>query len=206
MPDTVANVILFTSVGAFVICVVAGLAILLELWKPRNPATRKWLVGGLLVSVVGGVGVYARHLFDTDPASASTREVGSVVASRPPSTSAPKQEPAPLATLNTAVPARPVSCALAPPPEWAANELGERPNFDCAIQAPYPPCAADLRQRDPVAISVQEAQTCEKSLKDFRRSNIAPVLAAKALYESSLEAVEVPLRSPRGPADAERRR
>src|SRR4051794_18066459 len=63
MPEYVTEVIIWTCVGAFVICMVCGLLIVTGLWEPKDQAVKKWLLGTVLFAVVGAVAAFAARQF-----------------------------------------------------------------------------------------------------------------------------------------------
>lgn len=199
MPAYVTETIIWTCVIAFMICVIAGLLVLTERWTPKNSATSKWLVGGVLVSAVGAVGGFASQQFK-DGGAPQPPEVNE---SAPQSEGAPRPAPVtrqtprrpvePVPPKDESVPALPVPPAADVPEEvvaWAETELGARPVFDADVA--YPVCVAALRAQDNV--SRKEARNCRAELEQLHLTAIVGFYNLKRPYDGRLEDQEAALR------------
>ena len=132
MPDGAWAVIAWICVAAFGVCIVAALAIVLGVWKPKDEDVRKRLLTILFTGVIGSVLVGVGALFarpssgsevpDTNKLSASTNQVAAGGAAP-----APVPTPAP-APAPTSPPATPAIATLEPVPEglrpWVEENLG----------------------------------------------------------------------------------
>lgn len=208
MPDYVASVVIWTSVAAFVVCVVAGLAILLEWWVPKHPDTRTWLVGGVLVSIVGAVVGFVGASWKDPPVGPTAPGSFASPGVAPKAGETPSPKSAETVALMPSPTSSGASCELHTPSalqDWSAATLGLRPNFRCVGEATYPECVAELRGRPGGEVSQVEARACADQIGEFRRTQVAPTYAAKAIYQTRLETAEVRLRSVQQPVDTDRR-
>lgn len=197
MPASVAPVVIWACVVAFVLCLAAALLVLFELWTPKSRATRKWLLSGVLFSAVGAVGSFAAAQFSGTgglpaPDANQVETVGQTV--RPPRPPAPPPaapDPVPPSPEPQEPPPAPLPAAVR---DWAAV-LGPRPGFEAALRATYPGCVARLREGGEALGSAQEAADCRRALAHFHREWILPVYNRKASYEENLERQEQALRA-----------
>lgn len=199
MPAIVPLIIIWVCLAAFIICLVGGLLILFERWTPKNAATRRWLVGTLLVSVVGAVGGFATRQFNGNANAATTtppaeaHQVADPV--RPP--------PVPPVHPNPPNPSQPggtqpetgtepaVPAAIV---DWAESTLGPRPQMALALDAPYPACVSRLAGQPAGDVLEADASACYRELERFHTDQVLPVYARKAPYETNLERQEETLR------------
>jgi hypothetical protein len=204
MPAIVPLIIIWVCVVAFILCVIGGLLILFERWTPRNNATRRWLVGGLLVSIVGGVSGFASQQFrpgqPTAPATLDRQalnvptDVGNHVAPTlttdpPPATprNSPNDAGSPSQDADAATPATVT--------DWAEATLGPRPLLAPTIFAAYPGCVASLASQSEETVLSADVDACRHELTRMHSERILPVYNLKAPYERKLEQQEEGLRS-----------
>lgn len=192
-------------------------------WEPRNTPLADWLLRSVLFAVVSGVVGFAVYSFnegtidqrvgamfgggdDPDPPVPGPTNTVAPAPSptstpTPTPTLTPSPTPAPSATEGPSPPPDPapstVSCLLPAPSAlgtWAATHLGDRPNFACAWETPYPGCVDALRGRGPGETTQHEAADCAENVVTFRRNTIAPVLSLKATYDTNINAAAARLR------------
>ena len=178
MPPYVVGVITWTFVGAFVSLVIAGVLAVLGIWKPKDPATGKWLKGSVIVPVVGAVAGFGGHLFsagdgtgqqDKPMASNSTEtgephpdggQVASAV-SGVSSSGAVQAGGANNNSLQAIIPSSDLDPAILG--FLSANDL-QRPTFPSDWQSEYPGCAVKSRSE---ALGMLKAKTCFRQLDEF---------------------------------------
>lgn len=197
MPPFVLEVILWTCVMAFVLCVIGGLLIVFGRWEPKDPKVKKWLLSGVLFSVVGGVVGFAGKQFAmpaATPAPIEQRLSNKAAAEPGPAT----PDPRPGADA-----ARP---PVAPPPDnadnaipeavrgWAARALGERPLLSQQAAAAYPTCVARLGALDLAAVTQADARACRREVAAFHATVILPYYNRKTPYDRALQVQETQLR------------
>lgn len=188
MPESVAPVLIWACVVAFILCLAGALLVLFELWTPKRRATRNWLVSGVLVSAVGAVGSFATAQFSVS--RATPVEANQAEAVRPPAGAGET----PIVAVTPPPADEPAAPSPAPAfPEWAGM-LGPRPGFEAATGAAYPACVARLRQRGEAMIPSEDALACRRELVQFHTDWILPVYNRKAPYERNLELQEQALR------------
>jgi hypothetical protein len=196
MSPLAREVLLWTCIVPFILCMIAGLLVLFEIWTPKNPKTGKWLLNSVVFLAVPAVGSFAIKLF-TNPSEAGNGQ-------NPP---APQAASAPAS--NLAQPARPVEAARAQPPEnppvapspaaqsalepvpetlrpWAAEHLGQRADVDPAFESAYPSCVTDLRARAAEAVAPSEAEDCRRGLSEHHQRYLVPLYAERTRYGRKL--------------------
>lgn len=193
MPEWVTYALIVTGLLAFIICVGGGLAILFELWTPRNAGTRKLLVNGVVISLVTAVGGFAAQQF-TKGDNRPDAEVLGVVPKGGTAISVPvakKQAPAnaPVAPAEGGEPEvppnpAPLSEAVA---AWSKENLPPRPTLPQPDDAQYPSCAADLRAKDVPDIAPSEARTCYRALQAFNAGTLLTYQNAQIPYVERLD-------------------
>ncbi len=222
MEESLRLVILAVCALAFIACVIGGLLNLFELWKPKNPNTPKFLVGGVLAAAVGAIAPNKDYLFGSDrlgqPDDARSEPVRTPDKPRrqepdeqPPSQSPLRPsdtKPNPSPIVESPAVATPVPPCAMPHPEqltgWAENSLGARPDFACATQRPYPTCAKSLMLRSSDETSEEEADECAVRIADFRRVSVAIIYRIKGEYGKKLQDNEMALRVDYSPIGLQR--
>jgi len=198
MPAIVPLIIIWVCLAAFVLCLIGGLLILFERWTPHHAATRRWLVGTLLISVVGAVSGYATRQFSGNAVAAPVqpaeqRRVADTAGPHP----APPANPNPSASVEPNVPHSETSTDPAVPAAitaWADSTLGQRPQMAVALNAPYPACVGRLAAQPVEDVLEADASACYRELERFHTEQVLPVYARKAPYETNLERQEETLR------------
>lgn len=206
MPVLVPQIIIWTFVASFVLCVGAGLLVIFDLWSPRDPAVRKWLVRGVIVSVVGAVVGFGVRQFATEQETGGNQAEAEAVVAPPapaptpaatPSGSpsampspTPSPDPNPSPTPDATIPA-----AVA---DWAATALGTRPGFAAIDAHPYPTCVEDLRAMPAESALAEDATACVRALDRYHFNYVLTYYALKQPYGARLDAEEQRLRGAAG--------
>jgi hypothetical protein len=204
MPTFVPEVIVWTCVVAFVLCMAGGLLTVFGFWEPKDPKVRKWLLNGVVISVVGGVAGYGVRIFSAPPAppptanaAAQTNAPPAVAPSAPPG-HADGRPPSPVPAAAAAANGIPEQVR-----EWATRALGERPVLSPTAAADYPACVARLGGQDVAAVSQADVRSCRSDLERFHAEVIVAYYNRKAPYDGALQAQEAELReNGAGPGDA----
>lgn len=196
MPANVAPVVIWACVVAFILCLVGALLILFERWTPKRRSTSKWLVGGVLSSIVGAVGSFAAAQFSgTSPPPIAEADQSGTTKAALVSPSPPTPRPAAAdATPTPSVQDMPADNVPAGVREWA-EVLGPRPGFETAMRATYPACVASLSGQDEASVTSEASAACRRQLAQFHTEWILPVYNRKAPYERNLEQQEQALRA-----------
>jgi hypothetical protein len=181
------------------------------LWEPKDPAVRKWLLSGVVISVVGAVVGFGVQQFNppkhgenseqsAKPGTAATLSNGS----RQPTTSGSatpgtavdqsKTDTEPGAAEGKSPSSNGPTTAAIPADvrDWAEHALGQRPILSPDVDSDYPPCVARLRnaaQADPDA-----ARDCKRDLQSFHLSTIVAYYDVKGPYDRKLEREDALLR------------
>jgi hypothetical protein len=215
MPPFILEVVLWTCVGAFVLCIVAGLLIVFGRWEPKDPKVKKWLLSGLLFSVVGSVGGFAGRQFalpSTPPAPVDHgNSLSADARSAPDIQPGPQPGPSPHgpAEHGPAVePPPPVAADSGPPEEvraWAGRALGTRPVLTTAAAANYPTCAARLRAQEISTVTEADAHACRAEVEAFHSSVLVSYYQVKGPYDIALQVQEARLRNHGGDPRADPR-
>lgn len=199
MPAYVTETVIWTCVGAFIICMIAGVLIITGRWEPKDPAIRKWLLRSVFFTAVGSVATFAAVQFsgggadpvpspevnETKPldpqgqrATPDTREQGRQDRGRLPVGPPRDQEVRPVEDIPQEV------------TSWAGSELGPRPMFCSAPD--YPECVATLRGQD--SVSRKEARRCRSALEQLHLAAVVGFYNLKRPYDIRLEQLEGALR------------
>jgi hypothetical protein len=199
MPPFVLEVVMWTCVVAFVLCVIGGLLIVFGRWEPKDPKVKKWLLNGVLFSVVGGVVGFAGKQFTTPgstPAPIERLASNQTVAEPAIGTRTPDPPPGADAARPPVVPP-PANADNAIPEavrSWAGRALGERPLLSQQAAAAYPTCVARLGALDIAAVTQADARACRREVTTFHASVILPYYNRKTPYDRALTVQEAQLR------------
>ncbi|MGB3469702.1 MAG: hypothetical protein WBA51_02645 [Erythrobacter sp.] len=220
MPRLAIDILIYASVGAFVLFLVGVMLSYFGVWTSQDEKTSDWARGKVVLPVVGAVAGFTVLQFSagadeppgdgpvpapTSPVSISPDPINSPipVPSTSPTQAPLTPAPSPTPALPDRPPARPnppvveaASCAIEHPSSLAqsAAVLGKRPNPNCAKNAPYPPCVADIASRSLGETVRAETWDCSRDLTEWRRTYIAGVLTLKAPYQTELEGAEISTR------------
>jgi len=201
VPDGAWAVIAWICIGAFGVCIVAALAIVLGFWKPPDEDVRKRLLTILFTGVIGSILVGVGVLFarpSSPGAGSNSNEMGAnfshsaangVSPASPPARPAEATRPQPQENPPVA-PSPAARSALEPVPEtlrpWAAEHLGERADVDPAFESAYPSCVTDLRARAAEAVAPSEAEDCRRGLSEHHQRYLVPLYAERTRYGRKL--------------------
>ncbi len=215
MPPIATNIILYTSIAAFVLCVIGGLLILFERWEPKHSGTRRWLVGGVLASIVGGVVANSNAMFeqsgndiaiadnDIQPQPAEQNE--SLVRPSPSDDAPISLGDIDLSQPDTAGPNLPDPPPQEPPAKswsprivaWRSENLPARPTLPNPPDKSFPKCAEDMKIQDITEITKDSARRCFRLLDQFNSNVLLPYQLRYYPYTDQVE------RAARNQPDAE---
>lgn len=194
MPASVAPVVIWACVVAFILCLAGAVLVLFELWTPRSRATRKWLLSGVLFSAVGAVGSFAAAQFGgSPPPQPDSNQNGAAKLAVAPPAPRPRPPVVPDSAPSSETRETPADTLPAAVREWA-EVLGPRPGFETAMRAAYPNCVASLSGQNEASVPSEAAAACRRQLAQFHTEWILPVYNRKAPYEQNLELQERALR------------
>lgn len=205
MSPIAVNIILYTSIAAFVLCVIGGLLILFERWEPKHSGTRRWLVGGVLTSIVGGVVANSNAMFQ--PPDNSIEQAENDVQPGPKDDNTPLDQPSKSDTgklslvdvdlnqpdnagLDPVDPLPQDTAAKSWSPRivaWQSENLPERPNLPAPPDKNFPPCAEEMKTQDITEITKADARTCFRLLDQFNSSVLLPYQVRYHPYTDQVE-------------------
>jgi hypothetical protein len=202
MPAYVTGTIIWTFVIAFIACIAGGVLMIFGVWEPKDPAVRKWLLRGVVISVVGAVVAFGVRQFAPTTNPSSQEPTNSPQQPQRPPPGQPRPQPAtgrPGQPQGGATPEQPAAVPQPPPvpddlKDWAENELGPRPMLPDQVEQQYPPCAAQLSGRDPGETDAADALSCRRDLQKFHLDVVVAYYDTKRPYDRNLEAQEGALR------------
>ncbi|MEO9599077.1 hypothetical protein [Parasphingorhabdus sp.] len=211
MPPIASNIILYTSIAAFVLCVIGGLLILFERWEPKHSGTRRWLVGGVLASIVGGVVANSNAMFRQSGDNSTAVSIFNAQTPESPNGSIAVQTertvPDPRTTnpeigstndIGLTTPSEPDVPNPTPPAtsakkwserivSWQSANLPARPTLPDPPDKSYPECADKIKAQDFLAVTKQDARDCFRLLDQFNSKTLLPY---QFLYHPYTDEVE----------------
>ncbi|AJP72427.1 hypothetical protein TS85_12490 [Sphingomonas hengshuiensis] len=208
-------IVIWTFVLSFVLCAIGGLLVIFERWTPRNPAVGKWLVRGVIVSMVGAVVGFGVKQFPGDSGNV-TGPIGAEAAPATPASPrvAEPPEPAPTdtAATPTPAPALPVTPPVTPdvPPDsgppaevadWATATLGPRPTLAEIDAHPYPTCVEDMQAAADTALP-EDSAACVRALDRYHLKYVLGYYTRKQPYAVQLDLQEQRMRAAGAGGDA----
>lgn len=211
MPPIATNIILYTSIAAFVLCVIGGLLILFERWEPKHTGTRRWLVGGVLASIVGGVVGNSNAMFNQsgkaislvgnniqgNPANANAAAITPSATAelnppnpdqnRPSDDDVPQPDTAGLNSLDSTPPITPARAWSPQILSWQSENLPTRPTLPTPPDKSFPKCAEEMKAQDITEITKESARSCFRLLDQFNSNILLPYQVHYHPYTDQVE-------------------
>lgn len=196
MPGPIPLIVAYVFLGVFIVCVLAGLAVMLEWWTPRNKRVGTWLVTGVIMSVAGAVVTFGTNIYGgKGGAAAAETPTPPGPAPSPPTTAAPGPSPTPSPSpAPTASPAPQTAGVPEALQEWVGAKLGSRPTLAEISAHPYPACVDELRALAPDAVLTEDANACGRALNRYHTNYLLAYYHVKAPYSANLDSQEEQLR------------
>jgi hypothetical protein len=179
---------------------IAGLLMMFNVWEPKDPAVKKWLRNGVVISIVGAVGAFGVRQFaapsgpPSQPTARPAQPSEPIVAPSGPGLREPPRSPPRAKAPSQPDPDAPPSPAI--PVElqaWAMETLGPRPMLQADAEQQYPSCVSRLSNAGQDAED-NDALSCRRDLHQFHMDVIVAYYDAKRPYDRKLEAQEAALR------------